>query len=400
MINVVIRIFVLFLKVSFNYFRLFLTVKQNKLILVLPSFGRSGGTKTYFFYLIEFLSKRDYSINVMLTKNQCDADVLALQAQYPFRIDILDFEIIPTRFTGTIFYKKNHEYFIYHLRELNYFWKKLQASKCSQLIISEASPECLLSLISSPVKVSYVLHTVATNRLDDLKKKLLHYSLSKRKKIITVSKYSKEQLLENWTDGQNSDLIKLVYNFYEPSIYNLHPIGATVKRVLTIGTVTDYKNPIFWIDTCKEVLLQYPNDAIEFIWAGDGDLLASCKDLIKGTPSIQFIGYQKNVEQLYLDCTLYFQPSILESQGIAVLGAMYFEKPCVVSNRQGLPETVTEHETGLVVPIENVHDAANAILSLLNDPDKAAAFGIAGKKRVEAHFGKGKWEAEMRELFN
>ena len=106
------------------------------------------------------------------------------------------------------------------------------------------------------------------------------------------------------------------------------------------------------------------------------------------------------MEHLYVDCTLYFQPSILESQGIAVLGAMYFEKPCVVSNRQGLPETVADLETGMVVPIENTHDAANAILSLLHAPAKATAFGIAGKKRVEANFGKSKWEVEMSEVFN
>ena len=183
-------------------------------------------------------------------------------------------------------------------------------------------------------------------------------------------------------------------------MHNVHHAQATVKRVLTIASVTHYKNPFFWIDCCKEVLLQYPNDGTEFIWAGDGDLLASCKALVKDIPSIKFIGYQKNVEQLYQDCTIYFQPSILENHSLSVLGAMYFEKPCVVSNRQGLPETVADLETGLVVAVENTHDATNAILSLLNAPEKATAFGIAGKKRGEANFGKSKWEVEMSEVFN
>ena len=395
-----ITILFLWVKLLFWYLFLLITAKQKKAVLLLPSFAAYGGTKTYFFSLVEFLSKNNYLITVMLLKHQCDEEVMALRALYPFTILEQEFEVIPTRFTGTIFYKRNQEYFIYHLKELIYFWKKLQKTKCSELIISEGTPELLLSLMSSPVKVSYVLHTVATNRLDGLKKKLLHFSLSKGKKIITVSQYSKDQILTNWTDGQKSDWIKLVYNFYEPRMHNVHHAQATVKRVLTIGTVTHYKNPFFWIDTCKEVLLQYPNNAIEFIWAGDGDLLASCKALVKDIPSIQFIDYQKNVEQLYMDCTLYFQPSILESHGIAVLGAMYFEKPCIVSNKQGLIETVADLETGRVVPIENTHDAANAILSLLNDPEKATAFGIAGKKRVEANFGKSKWEVEMSEVFN
>lgn len=395
-----ITILFLCVKLIFWYLFLLITTKQKKTVLLVPSFDAFGGTKTYFFSLVAFLSNNHFSVTVMLTKEQCDAEVIALQAKYPFTIIEQEFEVIPTNFTGTIFYKRNQEYFIYHLKELIYFWKNLQRSKCTQLIISEATPELLLSLLLSPIKVSYVLHTVATNGLDNLKKKMLLFCLSKKKQIITVSRYAKEQILKNWTEDQKAHLIKLVYNFYEPSIQNLHPTEATVKRVLTIGTVTHYKNPFFWIDCCKEVLLQNFNGPIEFIWAGDGDLLASCKALVKDFPSIQFIGYEKNVEQLYQQSTVYFQPSILESQGIAVLGAMYFGKPCVVSNRQGLPETVKDHETGLVVPIENAHDVANAILSMLNDPEKSTAFGIAGKKRVEANFGKGKWEAEMSNHFN
>ena len=148
------------------------------------------------------------------------------------------------------------------------------------------------------------------------------------------------------------------------------------------------------------MLLQYPNNPIEFIWAGDGDLLDSCKALVKDIPSIKFIGYQKNVEQLYIDCTLYFQPSILESHGIAVLGAMYFEKPCIVSNKQGLPESVLNNETGFIVLIEHPQDAVTAILYLLNNPAKAGEFGKAGKKRFEEKFKKDKWLNEMNFLLN
>ena len=387
-------------KLILRYFFLLITSKQKRGVLVLPSFGAYGGTKTYFISLIEFLSKNNFRISVMLKKNQLDVEVMATQALYPFTIIEQEFEVIPTKFTGTVFYKRNQEYFIYHLRELIYFWKKLRTSKCSQLIISEANPELLLSLLFSPVRVSYILHTVATHRLDDLKAKMLHISPSNGKQLITVSKHSKDELLTNWTDGGKSDLIKVVHNYYEPRINHFVPAGDKVERVLTIGTVTDYKNPFFWIDTCKELLLKYKDGAIEFIWAGDGDLLAACKDLVGEFPPIKFIGYQKNVEQLYMDCTLYFQPSILESQGIAVLGAMYFEKPCVVSNRQGLPETVIDHVTGLVIPIDSAHDAAESILSLLTAPERATAFGIAGKKRVVSHFGKNKWMEEMSTIFN
>jgi glycosyltransferase involved in cell wall biosynthesis len=393
-------ILLLSFKFVFWYLLLLFSGKQKKAVLLVPSFGDFGGTKTYFFYLIEFLYKKNYLIHVMLTKSQCDEDVMALQAQYPFTIHALNFQLSATQFEGTLFYKRNQEYFIYHLHELVFFCRQLKKYQCAQLIISEANPAVLLSLLALPVSVHYVLHTAAVNQLDALKRRLLNFSLSKTKQIITVSNYAKEQVLKNWTNGHHPEFVKRVYNFYEPGHQNIQQTSALTKKVLTIGTVAHYKNPFFWIDTCKEVLLKYPNEAIEFTWAGDGELLASCQELVKDIPCIQFISYQKNVEQLYLDCTLYFQPSILESHGIAVLGAMYFEKPCVVSNRQGLPESVLNNETGFIVSIEHPQDAVAAILYLFHNPAAAIEFGKAGKVRVETHFSKSKWETEMSDLLN
>ena len=393
-------IFFLFLKSIFWYLVLLFTPKKNQSILLVPSFTNYGGTRTYFFYLIEFLSKKNYSIVVMLTKKQCDEEVLALQARYPFTIYQLDFDVIRTKFEGTIFYQKNQEYFVYHLKELIYFWKQIIKFRSSHLIISAANPEVLLSLMLSPLRVTYIIHTITMNWMDDLKRRMLNFSFSKRKQIITVSKSAREHILKNWTSGQNSCCIKVVYNFYQPLTNSVQCNSSSIKKVLTVGAVVYYKNPFFWIDVCKEVLVHYPNDAVEFIWAGDGDLLAECKQAVKDIQQIKFIGYQKNIEQLYADCTVYFQPSIFESHGIAALGAMYFKKPCVVSDRQGLPESVIENETGFVVTIEQPHAAATAIREFLLDNEKAVEFGITGKKRIDTHFVKSKWYSEMDLLFH
>lgn len=336
---------------------------------------------------------------MMLTKSQCDEAVMALQVQYPFTIDELTFPKERTKFEGTLFYKKNHDTIIFHLKELIYFWKKLIQFRSGCLLISEANPEVLLSLLLSPLKVYYIIHTISLNRMDRLKKKLLNYSLSKTKQIITVSKSAKSFFLENWTGGKNEEHIRVIYNFYQPKKEHVEP-GNSIKTVLTVGAMIHYKNPFFWIEVCKKILSAYSADPVKFIWAGDGSLLDDCKDLVKDIPQIQFIGYSENIEQLYADCTVYFQPSIYESHGIAVLGAMYFEKPCVVADCQGLPESVINNETGYVVSTAATAASVAAILELLNDPGKAAKLGQAGKEKYDATFAKDKWYSNMSELFN
>ena len=336
---------------------------------------------------------------MLLTKTQCDGEVMALQVQYPFTIDELTFPSERTKFEGTLFYKKNHDTIIFHLKELIYFWKKLSRFRSGCLVISEANPEVLLSLLLSPLKVYYIIHTISLNRMDRLKRKLLNYSLSKTKQVITVSQSAKRFFLENWTEGKNEEYVRVIYNFYQPKKEHAER-GNSVKAVLTVGAMIHYKNPFFWIEVCKEILTDHTEDDIKFIWAGDGVLLDACKDLVKDIPQIQFIGYQEDVEQLYADCTVYFQPSIYESHGIAVLGAMYFKKPCVVADCQGLPESVINNETGYVVSTATTAASVAAILRLLNDAEKEAKLGQAGKERYNATFAKDKWYSSMSELFD
>ena len=336
----------------------------------------------------------------MLTENQCDDEVIALQNAYPFAIEDMNFQLYKSSFAGTIFYKKKQEEIIYQLKELAYFWKQLRKHKCSGIICSVSNPELLLFLFLSPVKVFYILHTVAVHPLHQLKRKILNHCLSLKKQIITVSQFAKNNLLQNWTSGQHENFIKLIYNFYEPQTHQITFDKLPGKKVLTVGTVAHYKNPFFWIDVCKEVIKNCDDDSVEFIWAGDGELLQECKNLVRDIPQIKFIGYQKNIDQLYQSCTIYFQPSIFESHGIAVLGAMYFKKPCIVSDRQGLPESVVDNETGFIVSMDDTVMAAGAIISLLNCPEKAAALGESGKKRFEENFTKSKWTDEMSIVFN
>jgi len=399
MINRAIKIGYYFVKAIVVYLLLLLTRKKAKSCLIHAHFTSSGGTRTYFFSLVEYLSKKHYNITVLLKKEQIDNEILELQIRFPFEIREINFDLQSNRFTGTVFYKKNQDDFIYQLKELVFCWNCLRKTHSSLFIISEAIPELLLFQFLSPVKLIYILHTVATNPLEKLKICLLKNCISSKKLILTVSEYAKKLLLQNWTNGKHGERIHVIHNFYEPRTENNIPIKYSGKRVLSIGTVASYKKPLFWIAVCKEVMKQYRGE-ISFVWAGDGELLEECKASSKDFDNIKFIGVQKNVEQLYMDCDLYFQPSLLESHGIAVVGAMYFQKACVVSDRQGLPESVINNLTGLVVPVENTAASVEAIVSLLNDPIKAIEFGKAGRQRFETSFTKNKWSSQMDELFN
>jgi glycosyltransferase involved in cell wall biosynthesis len=64
--------------------------------------------------------------------------------------------------------------------------------------------------------------------------------------------------------------------------------------------------------------------------------------------------------------------------------AMAVGKPVIASRIGGLPEIVTDGETGILVEPGDSDALRTAIATLVNDPALAARMGAAGRDRVSA----------------
>ncbi|WP_298460123.1 glycogen synthase [uncultured Cellulomonas sp.] len=102
--------------------------------------------------------------------------------------------------------------------------------------------------------------------------------------------------------------------------------------------------------------------------------------------------------------TVFACPSVYEPLGIVNLEAMAVGLPVVGTATGGIPEVVDDGVTGLLVPIDQaqdgtgtpldpdrfVADLAAALTAVVGDPQRAAAMGVAARRRVEDHFS---WDA-------
>ncbi|MHB8449177.1 MAG: glycosyltransferase family 4 protein [Mycobacteriales bacterium] len=80
------------------------------------------------------------------------------------------------------------------------------------------------------------------------------------------------------------------------------------------------------------------------------------------------------------------QPSRAETFGLAVVEAAAEGVPAVACAVGGLPEAIQHGVTGLLVPPEDPVALADALASLLDDPDRAADLGAAARERVRREF--------------
>ena len=96
---------------------------------------------------------------------------------------------------------------------------------------------------------------------------------------------------------------------------------------------------------------------------------------------------KREVIQLLTHATVFAIPSIYEPLGIVNLEAMACGTAVVGSRVGGIPEVVADGETGLLVPPGEPEPLAEALNTLIRDPDRAAVMGQAGRKRAVTEFG-------------
>jgi starch synthase len=99
---------------------------------------------------------------------------------------------------------------------------------------------------------------------------------------------------------------------------------------------------------------------------------------------------KRAVIQLLTHATVFACPSLYEPLGIVNLEAMACGTAVVGSAVGGIPEVVSDGETGLLVPPDDADALAAALNALVRDPARADALGRAGRDRAVAEFG---WQA-------
>lgn len=79
-------------------------------------------------------------------------------------------------------------------------------------------------------------------------------------------------------------------------------------------------------------------------------------------------------------------PSLMEATSIAGLEAMACGKPLVGTSVGGIPEIISPHETGLLVPAKSIESLANGVLEMLADEKKLLEMGDKALKAVHDNF--------------
>lgn len=119
---------------------------------------------------------------------------------------------------------------------------------------------------------------------------------------------------------------------------------------------------------------------------GEDDYKSELMALADNDPRIIFPGFVTGrlLDELFSHCLIYTQPSEIEGLSIALLEAMSYGCPCLVSN---IPENLEAiGNVGWSFESKNVYSLHDKLDELINSKQKLAAAGGYGKERVQEHY--------------
>ncbi len=163
-------------------------------------------------------------------------------------------------------------------------------------------------------------------------------------------------------------------------------------RILTVARLHRYKGLEYLVEAMETVSKKIPQAHLYIL--GKGEEEKNLKSLVNKLQLNDAVTFLTNtvpnyeIPELYSECDIYIQPSIVEPYGIAVVEAMACGKPVIGTKIGGMRDTILDGETGFLVKPGNPAELTGRI-TMLRDDELRRELGARARARAEKEFD---WE--------
>lgn len=166
-----------------------------------------------------------------------------------------------------------------------------------------------------------------------------------------------------------------------------YDIGDDTVFVLGAGRLSEQKNFADLVRVASR--LQERGRDVRFVVAGDGPLRVDLEAAIAAAGLGAFVTLAGNVndlERVMGAADIFISTSLWEGLPLVLLEAMACGLPPVCFAIDGVAEIVTDGVQGCLVPVGDVEVMADALESLLQEPDLRTSYGAASRELVEVSY--------------
>jgi glycosyltransferase involved in cell wall biosynthesis len=189
-------------------------------------------------------------------------------------------------------------------------------------------------------------------------------------------------------------------SYQEESLRKRLELDPACYLIGCIGRLNSEKGQSYLLEAIPDIVRYFPKT--QFIFVGDGSDKQGLVNWVKKmglNQYVKFLGWRNDAGDIMDVLDLIVIPSITEGLGIVALEALTHKKPVIASRVGGLPETIKEEETGLLVPPGDPLALSEAILRLLKNPDLCKRIGENGYQTIMTGYSVSRMLDESESLY-
>lgn len=166
-----------------------------------------------------------------------------------------------------------------------------------------------------------------------------------------------------------------------------------------VGRLFKNKGHYYLLKALKEIARAVPN--VQLLLLGDGDraLIEAGVREFDLAGRVIFAGYRRDVSACMSAMDLLVHPSLSECLPQVLIEAMNVGTPVIATDVGGVPEIVTDGETGLLIPAKDAEAIAAAVLALYRDDHRRRQMAQAGQRSARARFTADKMVGRHLEIY-
>jgi spore coat protein SA len=295
-----------------------------------------------------------------------------------------------------------------HLAKIQNVWsygrRAARLAREFDLVYLHNEPNILLFL-SRRAGQKIVLHMHNDHLTIPLFRPAYRRALAKADLVLCVSDFIRRRAIEAFP--QYADRFRVMLNATDTAVFKPYGTAAATllpptiqlgaeRHILYVGRLTPIKGVHVLITAFREILVRHP--AARLVIAGSSFFEGATRTPYEAElaelaapvgNAITFTGYlpHASLKYLYCACDVVVVPSLWEEPfGLVVVEAMASGTCVVASSVGGLPEIITDRQTGLLAPPGDARALADCVSRLLGDPQYKLSLETAALQSVAAGF--------------
>jgi glycosyltransferase involved in cell wall biosynthesis len=183
--------------------------------------------------------------------------------------------------------------------------------------------------------------------------------------------------------GVTAERIEVIYDGIDPLTAAANSAGLPAGRILVLcsAAFTEHKGHRHLLEAWR--VIEAAGLPATLLLAGRGELEMSLRQQAADLHHVQFLGWRDDLPRLWATVDLGVLASVEEGLGSTLIEAQFAGVPVVATTAGGIPELITDEQTGLLVPPGDPAALASALMRLIGDDAARQRLGAQAKLNAE-----------------